>query len=204
MSAFQISVSRPQRSCLIDLLSHEITRPSWTRMFVRSQNHWNPFSGSFCRDSSNKMIYRANPNVKTGENICVTGPSNWNEFTYQVRFRLLTDSLIPPQGGVILYYLYKSMRNYYSLHFCVVKKSIEAIKRIQGKWITTFEHEYHITPNKDYCVQIRVTPGKHDCLIDGESLFSIEDLDILKGCVGVGVKYCDAIFNHISVFLPEP
>lgn len=187
----------------IDLLSFRISRGSWLRWFGRSHGHWKLFSGRCRLDSHSGMVYRSDPNVKSGENISIIGSVHWDEFIFDVQFRLLTDSSKPPEGGVILYYLFRNAKNYYSIHFCVDKNKIEGIKRVRGKWTTMFEYDCDITPNRDYSVQIRANRGKHKLFLNGEFLSSEKDLDVLKGCVGVGVKYCDAVFGYISISLPR-
>lgn len=186
----------------INLLSNPKVTQKWIPQFFRGKNHWKIFSGRWELESPNRLIYLQDQQIKTGENISIIGSHNWNEFIFQVSFRLLTGTLKPPEGGIILYFLLRNIKNYYSFHFCLFKQKIELIKRFRGNWSIIAEHNYDLETQKDYWVRVSTKSGCHLCQIDGTDCISNHDMDISRGCVGIGVKYCDAEFNHISISIP--
>ena len=166
--------------------------------FLRSRNCWEVFSGKWMQ-SSNKIVYLNEPKVKTGENLSIIGSSNWRNLIFEVRFKLLTNSIHPPEGGVIFYFLFQNIKNYYSFHFCLEKKKIECIKRIKGVWITIAEQDYNLETNKDYQISIDSNSGTHQCRVNKANPLIVHDMDVTKGCIGIGIKYCNAEFSHFSI-----
>lgn len=183
----------------INLLSMPAVKYKWFSPFMRRKDRWEVFSGTWELKSSDRLIYLKEPEVKTGENIAVTGSPEWNNLTLQVRFNILTDSIKPPEGGVIIYVLFRNIRNYYSYHFCLFKKKVELIKRFRGVWSTIAEQDYDLEPGKDYQVSIDAGYGIHKFQINGANRMEVHDSDILNGLVGIGIKYCDAEFKEVSV-----
>lgn len=141
--------------------------------------------------------------VNIGENLCIAGLGSWTDLTFQVKLRMLTDSMNPPEGGTILYFRFKNIKNYYSFHLCLPKQKVEFIKRVRGIWTTVAEHDYDFETRKDYSVAITTDSEIHECQIDGTSLIVSHCNDIAKGCIGIGAKYCDVEFNYVSVSLPS-
>lgn len=184
-----------------NLLSNPNIAHKWIPRFLSSQNYWKVLSGKWQIESPNRIIYLKYPNVKTGENISIIGSKNWADFNFKVRFKILTQSIKPPEGGVILYYLFKNLYNFYSFHFCLSKQKIELIKRLRGTWSTIAEQTYDFETQKDYSVIINTILGMHQCKINGTNVIQKRDTDILKGCIGIGTKYCDIEFTHVSVSL---
>ncbi len=183
----------------IDLLSSPAVKHKWFSQFMIRKDRWEVFSGTWELKSSDRLIYLKEPEVETGENIAVIGSPEWNNLTLQVRFSILTDSIKPPEGGVIIYVLFRNIRNYYSYHFCLFKKKVELIKRFRGVWSTLAEQDYDFESGKDYRVSIDADSGIHRFQINGTNRMEIHDGDILKGFVGIGIKYCDAEFREVSV-----
>ncbi len=183
----------------VNLLSSPAVRHKWFSQFMRRKDRWEVFSGMWELKSSDKLIYLKEPKVETGENIAVIGSSEWSNLTLQVRFSMLTGSIKPPEGGVIIYVLFRNIRNYYSYHLCLFKKKVELIKRFRGTWSTVAEQDYDFEPGKDYQVNIDADSGIHRFQINGTNHMEIYDGDILNGVIGIGVKYCDAEFNEVSV-----
>ena len=139
--------------------------------------------------------------MKNGENLSIIGSKNWANFNFRIRFKILTESIRPPEGGVILYFLFNSINNFFSFHFCIYKQKIELIKRFRGSWRTLAEQRHHLETQKDYSVMINTISNVHQCLINGTNVIQTRDTDISKGCIGIGVKYCDVEFNDASVCL---
>jgi len=183
----------------IDLLSSPKIIQKWDPQFLLRQNCWKVFSGKWELQSPNRVIYHRDTKLKQGESVAIIGSRKWNDFTLQARFKLLTDSIKPPEGGVILYFLFKNIRNYYSFHFCLFKEKVELIKRLRGVWSIIAEQDYAFETQKDYWITIRTSSGVHQCHLDGRKLLEITDKDISKGCVGIGGKYCDVEFSRLSV-----
>lgn len=183
----------------IDLLSSPKRTQKWIPLFLRRRSQWRVFSGSWASESPNKVTYLRDPRVKTGENIALIGSPDWNEFTFRVKFKLLTESLMPPQGGTVLYFLFKNMKNHYSFHFCLPKQKIEFVKRFLGTWSIMAAQDYDLEIQRDYWIRISTDSGRHQCQVDGMNLITIHDRDISKGCVGIGVKYCNVEFSHLSI-----
>ena len=182
-----------------DLLSANQGIHRWGPQFQRRRNSWKVYSGQWEVQSSVRLRYLCNPKVKTGENLSVVGSPRWNNFIFHANFKIFTDTLKPPEGGVILYFLFKNIKNFYSFHFCLFKQKIEYIKRIHGVWSSIAEQNYNIKAEKEYGIEISTISGIHSCRINGEELLLSGDKDIPKGRVGIGVKYCNAEFNHLSV-----
>lgn len=186
----------------IDLLSNTRLRKNWFARLTKNTHCWRAFSGRWETESNKTLVCHGEPEVITGENISVIGSRDWNRFTFQVTFNVLTPSTKPPEGGAILYFLFKNLNNYYSLHFCLIKLKIELIKRTKGIWNTLAEKDYEIQTGRDYSVTIDTASGKHQCRIDGRDIIVMQDTDILNGCVGIGAKYCNVEFSNVSIALP--
>jgi hypothetical protein len=188
----------------IDLLSRFQIRSGWLPTFSREGEHWKILSGKWRLMPSHKVICSKEERPKLGESIAVVGSSRWDDFTFQVTFRLLTQSIKPPEGGVILFYLLKNVKNYYSCHICVYKKKIEFIKRVRGIWTLIAEANFDVKTQREYRAVICTERGKHQCFIDGKKQMEVYDRDISRGRVGIGAKYCDVEFSHGSVLIPPP
>ena len=183
----------------INLLSDPHIVNKWFPSFLRNQHSWQILSGTWQIKSSNGIVYLKQPNVKTGENISVTGSKNWANFNLQIRFKILTESIRPPEGGVVLYFLFSSMNSFYSLHCCIYKQKIELIKRFRGIWSTLAENNHELETNKYYCVTINTNSNVHKCTINGTNVIQTYDADISKGYIGIGIKYCDVEFDHTAI-----
>lgn len=166
---------------------------------MRRENRWEVFSGTWELKSPDKLVYLREPEVKTGENMAVIGSPEWSNLNLRVRFSILTDSIRPPEGGVIIYVLFRNINNYYSYHFCLSKKKVELIKRVRGVWSTVAEQDYNFELKKNCRVSIEADSGIHKFQINGTNRMEVHDRDILKGFAGIGIKYCDAEFNEVSI-----
>ena len=180
-----------------DLIAHPIITQKWIPHILCGQKRWKVFSGSWNK-TANKIIYRQEPEVLTGENIAVIGSTDWSNYALKIDFKIITESIKPPEGGAILYYNFRNMKNYYSLHFCHAKQTIEIIKRFRGEWKTIAEQDFNIETHKDNNVRINTAAGIHTFMINGAHALEIKDEDISKGCIGLGIKYCDAAFSRVT------
>lgn len=182
-----------------NLLSDPHVVHKWLPSFLRSRHSWQILSGTWQIKSSKRIVYLKQPKVKTGENLSVTGSKSWANFNFQIRFKILTESIKPPEGGVLLYFLFNSVNSFYSLHCCIYKQKIELIKRFRGIWSTLATCNHDLGINKYYCVTINTNADLHQCLMNGTKVIQTYDADISKGCIGIGVKYCDVEFDHASI-----
>jgi hypothetical protein len=188
----------------LDLLSQpRLNKFKCLTRLLKRQHRWDVFSGIWHVESPGSLIYRIDPNVRTGENISVIGSPKWADFIFHVNFKILTKSIKPPEGGIILYFYFKNIRNYYSVHFCLFKQKIEFMKRLRGAWYTIAEESYELQTNKEYRVIINTVSNFYQFKIDGISLIRNRNTDISIGRVGIGVKYCDAEFTKLSVSIPK-
>lgn len=189
--------SRPETN----LLSNPKFHPKWIPRILASKYSWKILSGRWDIETPGRIIYLKQPRLKTGENISLIGSNDWADLKFNVRFKILTESVKPPEGGVILYFHYKNIKNFYSFHFCLSKQKIELIKRHRGVWSTILKQRYELSVQKEYRVIVKTVSGTHQCKVNGNHLAESRDKDISKGCIGIGVKYCDSEFNHVSVDL---
>ena len=185
-----------------NLLSNPHIGHRWIPRFFIHKHFWKVLSGKWLVKSPNQIIYLKQPYVKTAENISIIGSSNWNNLILQIKFKILTDTKKPPEGGVILYTLFKNIKNFYSFHICIFKQRIEFIKRYRGIWSVIAEQEFNVEIQKDYFMKVRRSSGIHELEINGTNQFTACDEDISNGCIGIGIKYCDVELNHVSVLIP--
>jgi hypothetical protein len=185
----------------IDLLSHFKVKPKWIPGFMYDAYSWKISSGKWEFKPLNKIICLSKPGAKFGENLSIFGFRDWRGYALEVRFKYLSESIRPPEGGAILYFLFRNTKNYYSIHYCLFKQKIEFIKRYQGVWNTLGARSYNFKTQEEYTTTIHTHSGFHHCQIEGSDLMKIHDEDISKGCIGIGAKYCDIEFSHISLSL---
>jgi len=187
----------------IDLLSKPKVALKLDPRFFFGRYRWKVHSGKWEIISAERAIYYKNPHVKYGENISTFGSNSWHNINLEIGFKILTESLKPPEGGLIIYLLFKNIKNYYSIHFCPSKNKIELIKRIKGNWSTVAEYNYDLNIFFDYNVSINFSSKIISCSINGKICFDKIYCDLSKGCIGIGVKYCDVEFIHISYLVPS-
>jgi hypothetical protein len=185
-----------------DLLATCSGTIKWIPQFLRGKNCWKIFSGEWSLETPNKMVCRNRPHVSTGENLAIIGSRRWRKFTFKIKFKILTESIKPPQGGAIVYFRFANTRNFYSVHCCLCKNRIELIKRVKGNWCTLQSAGANFETGRSYTITINTDHGHHSCHLNGLNVIRAKDTDILKGCLGIGAKYCDVEFDQVSVTLP--
>jgi len=186
-----------------DLLS-SLRKPKMrNHRFLRQKDSWNVFSGTWASGSNTAMIYYKDPAIKHGENISIARHQKLTNLSLRVDFTILTETIRPPEGGIIIYTHFKNRRNYYSFHFCLYKDTIQLIKRLKGKWKIISECHYPVALKRQYSVTITAANGYHFCQVSGKPVIYVSDTDITYGSVGLGVKYCDASFSRIFLSLPN-
>jgi hypothetical protein len=185
----------------IDLLSVGKARQRWIPQRLRRQDCWKVFSGKWMLELPDKIMYCKDSKVSIAENASVIGSHEWNGYSLKVSFRILSGSIKPPEGGVIIFFHFQDINNHYSFHFCLFKQKIELIKKHRGIWTTIAAQEYTLETGKDYLVSVTTGSGVHQCAINGINQIKEHDGDLSQGCIGLGAKYCDTEFNHVSISL---
>ncbi len=181
----------------------QVTKRGLSTFFRRSQKNWKVLSGKWEMENTDKGIIFKEPLSERGESIIVFDSSDWDTCSIYIRFKMLTESIKPPEGGVIVYFRFKNAKNYYSFHLCLPKQRVEFVKRYSGTWTIGEGKQYGFEIQRDYEVNIKTDSGLHECWIDDENILTVEDVDITEGCVGIGSKYCGAEFNNILVNFPD-
>ena len=187
----------------IDLLTKPRTIQRAIPHLLRRQRYWKVFSGDWDMGLSDRIIFHKESPESGTENASVIGSSQWEQCTFKIKFKMVSDSIKSPEGGVIMFFLFKNIKNHYSFHFCLFKQKIELIKRLHGTWTTIAERDYNFVTGREYTASVRTSSGIHKCHIDGVHQIEKFDGDISKGCVGIGAKYCDIEFSHLSVIVPQ-
>jgi hypothetical protein len=194
---------KPSDTCRIhvkiDLLSKPKIQTLWIPKMLCGPNRWKVFSGTWQVQGPQEILYLKEQNTRTGENLAVIGSRRWADYRFEATVSILEESIKPPEGGAILYYHFRNMKNYYSLHLCTSKGKLEVIKRFRGTWSIIAEREFCLETHRKYRITIRTGSGKDIIQIDGETQFEIQRQDILAGCVGVGTKYCNVVFAQVGV-----
>jgi hypothetical protein len=188
----------------MDLLSKPETTCRWVPKVLLGRDRWKVFSGEWLRKSSDEIVYQQQTQVRSGENISVIGSNRWSDYRFEAIISFLDHSIKPPEGGAILYYHFTNMNNYYCLHLCLEKQSLEIIKRVKGIWSTVFKHGFDCGILKPYRITIDTRSGTDSFLVDGEALVKFNKQDLTHGCVGIGVKYCNVSFSRASVSWLHP
>ncbi len=183
----------------IDLLSCSSLTSKWIPKFMYGSSCWKVMSGEWDVRKPNTIVFRKDAEVKTGENYSIIGPSTWSDYILNVKVRVLSDSLKPPEGGALIYYRFKNVKNNYSVHICIAKKRIEIIKRYRGNWSTIAGQDFDVETMKEYDIGITAHESVHQLQINGKKQMEIIDNDILSGCVGLGMKYCDVEYSRALV-----
>ena len=186
----------------LDLLSDHSKIRRYIPQFLRRENDWKVYSGKWIVESPDKITCRREPRVTTGENISITGSSRWSNIIFKATVRMLNESLKPPEGGTIIYFNFKNIRNFYSFHFCLYKQKVEFFKRCHSDWTLLAEQPYDLQSMECYSIRISTKFGHHQCSINGATVLSTHDSDISHGYVGIGAKYCDVEFSRLSVSVP--
>lgn len=189
-------------SMRLDLLSLSSRPQRWISMFLRRKDSWRVFSGTWEKLSQDTIIYHCKPTVKYSENLSIIGPRSWQTFTLNLKFKILTDSLKPPEGGAIIYFLFMNERNYYSLHICLFKQKLELIKRYGGIWTTIAQREFPLKKNKEYYLSLTTKSGHHQIYIEGSKYLTANDSSIRRGCVGLGAKFCNIMYSQVFLSIP--
>lgn len=184
----------------MDLLVEPRTRHKWIPGILCRKPSWKIMSGKW-DESPDGIVYRKDPEVLTGENIAIFGSPCWSDYTFSIKLRFLTDSIRPPEGGAILYYLLKNLKNNYSLHICFSKKTLELMKRSKSKWSTIGETDFDLEKDRIYEVMIKNSKGMHSVSVDGDERLEAVDHEIKRGSVGIGVKYCDVQYSDAHLRL---
>ncbi len=192
-----------EKAVEIDLLSGAGVYRRWRPHIRRQPYNWKVYSGDWQFELPERILFHRESGMSNSENASVIGASAWDEYDFEVTFKFQSDTVRPPEGGVILLFLFKDIRNHYSFHFCVFKKKIELIKRRHGIWTVMAGCDYNFEKQRDYHVTVSTGSAVHQCKVDETRQIQFVDSDISKGCVGIGAKYCDVEISRVSVSIPS-
>jgi hypothetical protein len=167
------------------------------RLISRGFRRWRILSGSWEKTGESRIVHRGTEKVKHGESIAVWGPSIWKEMSFTVTFKFLSNTGKPPEGGAILFFLFRNPRNHCSFHFCLFKKKIQMIRRVRGSWGILDECDCDLDVGREYSATVRSRSGIHACRLDGLDCLQIVDREIPRGALGIGGKYCDVEFSEL-------
>ena len=138
--------------------------------------------------------------TKCGESVSIVSPGNWRDYAFTVCFSFLSQSVKPDEGGVILYFRYRNTRNHYSFHFCISKHTIELWKRFRSEWTLIAQApQFTFKPKHSYSAIVTTQRHEHSCFLNKVPILKCTDHAIDKGAVGMGAKYCHAVFSNILI-----
>ncbi len=156
---------------------------------------WRRISGAWqCEDSDSGMVL-TEPMGRGDESAAIYEGIKTARCAVHVSLRLLTESCAPPQGGAIVYFLFKNPKNHYSFHFCLPKGRVEFVKRYKGSWSVGEGVEFPLRTHRQYEIDITSDAARHTCSVDGSPVLTVHDADIAMGSPGVGAKCCGAEFR---------
>jgi hypothetical protein len=167
--------------------------------FLRRPENWKIVSGSWT--SAMQPQVRLNGEGTDGqiESMAVIGRRDWSNIELRVRFKFLSDTMRPPDGGAIVFFLARNRNNHMAFHFCMGKDSIQLFKKVHGIWAMVGETRFEFQLNRQYAAEIRSGSGIHRCLMEDGTCLQANDPDISRGCIGIGGKFCIVEFDWLSV-----
>jgi hypothetical protein len=160
--------------------------------------NWNVISGSWSRESLTGVRLNAARDAEHLESMAIFGPRDWKTIELRARFRFLTDTIRPPDGGAILFFLARNQNNHLAFHYCVGKNKVQLFKKAHGVWTLLSDRSFEFQLNREYVTEVRSHFGIHECVMDDGTRLRTCDLEIPCGCIGIGGKYCDVEFSWLS------
>jgi hypothetical protein len=167
------------------------------RLVSRAFPGWRVSSGRWEKVGESRIVHHRTEKTKHDESIAVWGPSIWNQTSFTVTFRFLSNTGKPPEGGAILFFLFRNPRNHCSFHFCLFKKKIQMIRRARGSWSILDECDCDLEVGREYSATVHSESGTHACQLDDLNRLEVVDRTIPRGAVGIGGKYCDIEFADL-------
>lgn len=170
--------------------------PKWWPFFKK----WRRVSGQWETTTENDRGVLRGLSADSGEATIVAGNPNWTDYALDVTVKFLSQSVSPPEGGVILYLRYQNNRNFLSIHLPVFKRTIELWRRRQGDWsILGMPLNFPFLVNQWYHLRIEADQQQVWCYVDGAFIYNWETRDFSRGGIGLGVKLCQASFANLRV-----
>jgi hypothetical protein len=130
---------------------------------------WKIFSGNWVKNSGIGVRLEAEKKASLGESMAIIGPG-WTDVEFRVSFKFLSDTIRPPDGGAIIFFLVRNSTNHLAFHCCVAKKRIQLFKRTRGIWTMLGENSFDFRLGREYDVQIKTCSGVHECRVDGSTI----------------------------------
>ncbi len=182
-----------------NLLSSFQPRKGRLSRFPASADTWKICSDDWVGESKSRARIEAGRRAKLDESMAIIGRRDWSDLNLSVVFKFLTGTIKPPEGGAIVYFLFKNARNHMALHFCQGKNKIQLFKRTGGIWSMLKEQIFIFELNRNYEVGIRSSSGIHQCFIGCTPAIWARDHEIANGRIGIGGKLCDVEFSWVSL-----
>jgi hypothetical protein len=130
--------------------------------------------------------------------MAIIGPRDSNKIQLRVGFKFLTNTIIPPDGGAIVFFLAGNANSHLAFHYCIGKNNIQLFKKAHDVWTMLGAQSFEFQLNRDYMAEIRSHSGVHECLMQDGTHLRVDDHEISRGCIGIGGKLCDIEFNWLS------
>ncbi|MFC2141390.1 hypothetical protein ACFLR7_00465 [Acidobacteriota bacterium] len=192
----RVNIHTPIKTNLLDSVN---VQSKWVPFVFRKKNAWVIFSGEWKHESPGKIMFLCDPAVNFGENYASYCSRVYSDFTLNLRFRFLKESIRPPEGGVIIYFYFKNYKNFFSFHFCLPKQRIEFVKRLKGIWSICSGENCNFVLDQDYSVSVNSFAGTYNCQIDGLDIMTVRAEDVSNGYLGIGTKFCDVEFSQLCL-----
>jgi hypothetical protein len=165
----------------------------------RSARAWDIVSGDWTRQPEGPVRLRGDRDPRPGESMALIGRQCGHELAIRVRFRFLSDTCKPPEGGAIVFFLVQNEENHLAFHYCLGKNQIQLYKRIHGVWTMLGAQSFQFELSREYEVGIQTGGGVHECRMRDVSILRVCDRELLLGSVGIGGKFCDIEFIQLQV-----
>ncbi len=178
-----------------NLLSSFPARAGRFSRFLARDEDWKIIAGRWARKPDSCVVMKTEDKPGAGESMAVIGPS-LSDIDLRVRFTLQTDTIRPPDGGAIIFFLVRNAQVHLSFHFCVAKNRIQLFKRTRRVWTMLGEGKFAFGLNREYDVQVRSRLGLHECRMEDGTTVQAKDGQLERGCTGIGGKLCDVEFSH--------
>jgi hypothetical protein len=175
----------PQRGEILKLLRHA--------------HNWKILSGCWTSESESRVQLNGNEATGYDESMAVIGRRDWSKIELRVRFRFLTNTIRPPDGGAILFFLANNTNNHLAFHYCIGKNSIQLFKKARGVWTILGEQRFEFQLNREYAAMVQTHFGVHECLMEDGTRLKVDDQEISRGCIGIGGKFCNVEFSWLSL-----
>ena len=178
-----------------NLLSLFPAQAGWFSRLLAGDKDWKLISGSWVRTPGSRVVLKADLAPGAQESMAVIGAS-LRGIDLSVRFNLNTDTVRPPDGGAIVFFLVQNPRSHLSFHFCVAKRRIQLFKRTRESWTMLGEERFAFEVKREYDVRVRSRLGLHECMMEDGTSVQAKGDQFERGSIGIGGKLCEVEFSH--------